>query len=88
MIQHEISIWYLLILQVRASEGQHLTRKEAPEAVKWMETTPSSRDVAVSAELLAHLDLTGDRKAAMLTLGFDPVLWGVLRPTMRILGLM
>jgi hypothetical protein len=24
----------------------------------------------------------------MLTLGFDPVLWGVLRPAMRVLGLM
>lgn len=56
--------------------------------VKWVEAPPSSRDVAISAELLAHLDLTGDGKAGVLTLGFDPVLWGVLRPTMRVLGLM
>jgi hypothetical protein len=34
------------------------------------------------------MDLTSDGKAAVLTLGFDPVLWGVLRPTMRVLGLM
>jgi hypothetical protein len=78
----------LLILQVRAAEGRHLTKREAPGGVKWLETTPSSRDVAVSAELLAHADLTSDGQAAMLTLGFDPVLWGVLRPTMRVLGLM
>ncbi len=78
----------LLILQIRAVEGQGLTKKEAPAGVKWVETTPSSRDVAVSAELLANVDLTGDGRAAMLTLGFDPVLWGVLRPTMRVLGLM
>ena len=49
---------------------------------------PSSRDVAISADLLAYLDLTADAKAAVLTLGFDPVLWGVLRPTMRVLDLM
>jgi len=78
----------LLILQIRAAEGQSLTKKEAPGGVKWVDATPSSRDVAVSADLLAHADITPDGKAAMLTLGFDPVLWGVLRPTMRVLGLM
>jgi hypothetical protein len=78
----------LLLLQIRAAEGQSLTKKEAPGGVKWMEVPPSSRDVAVSAELLAHLDLAADRTAGMLTLGFDPVLWGVLRPALRILGLM
>jgi hypothetical protein len=78
----------LLILQIRASDGQSLTKKEAPGGVKWVDATPSSRDVAVSADLLAHIDLASDGKAAMLTLGFDPVLWGVLRPTMRVFGLM
>jgi hypothetical protein len=78
----------LLVLQVRASEGQSLTKKEAPAGVKWVEAAPSSRDVAVSADLLAYADLSADGKAAMLTLGFDPVLWGVLRPAMRVLGLM
>jgi hypothetical protein len=56
--------------------------------VAWVAAPPSSRDVAVSADLLAHLDLASDGKAAVLTLGFDPVLWGTLRPTMRVLGLM
>ena len=78
----------LLILQVRALDGQSLAKKEAPAGVKWVETVPSSRDVAITPELLAHMDLTSDGKAAVLTLGFDPVLWGVLRPTMRVLGLM
>jgi hypothetical protein len=78
----------LLILLVRAQDGQTLAKKEAPAGVKWVETVPSSRDVAISAELLAHLDLASDGKAGMLTLGFDPVLWGILRPTMRVLGLM
>jgi hypothetical protein len=44
--------------------------------------------VAVTPELLANLELTDDRKAAVLSLGFDPVLWGVLRPALRVLGLM
>ncbi|GLH73248.1 hypothetical protein GETHLI_17500 [Geothrix limicola] len=78
----------LLILQIRAAEGKSLVKKEAPAGVKWVDAAPSSRDVAVSADLLAHMDLAGDNKAAMLTLGFDPVLWGVLRPTLRVLGLM
>lgn len=78
----------LVILQIRAAEGQVLSKKDAPTGVAWTDTAPSSRDVAVSADLLAHLDLTADAKAAVLTLGFDPVLWGVLRPTMRVLGLM
>jgi hypothetical protein len=78
----------LLVLQVRAAEGQCLVKKEAPGGVKWVESAPSSRDVAVSSDLLAYADLSADGKAAMLTLGFDPVLWGVLRPAMRVLGLM
>lgn len=78
----------LLILQVRAAEGKALAKKEAPSAVKWVEAAPSSREVAVSIDLLAHADLSSDGKAAVLTLGFDPVLWGVLRPAMRVLGLM
>ncbi len=78
----------LAILQIQAQDGRSLTKKEAPTGVKWVETPPSSRDVAISADLLAHVDFTGDGKAAVLTLGFDPVLWGVLRPTLRVLGLM
>lgn len=78
----------LLILQVRAAEGKTLAKKEAPPAVKWAGAAPSSREVAVSVELLAHADLSADGKAAVLTLGFDPVLWGVLRPALRVLGLM
>ncbi len=78
----------LLVLQIRAGEGATLSKKEAPGGVKWVEAAPSSRDVAISADLLAHVDLTSDSKAAVLTLGFDPVLWGVLRPTMRVFGLM
>ncbi|WP_243322366.1 hypothetical protein [Geothrix sp. SG200] len=78
----------LLVLQIRAAEGQSLAKKAAPVGVAWVDAAPSSRDVAVSADLLAHLDLAGDGKAAVLTLGFDPVLWGTLRPTMRVLGLM
>jgi hypothetical protein len=78
----------LLILQVRAAEGTTLAKKEAPAGVSWVEAPPSSRAVAVSADLLAHLDLAKDGSASVLTLGFDPVLWGVLRPTMRVLGLM
>jgi hypothetical protein len=78
----------LLVLQLRAEEGKTLVRKESPLGVKWVEAAPSSREVAVCADLLAHLTVAPDGKAAVLTLGFDPVLWGILRPTMRLLGMM
>jgi hypothetical protein len=78
----------LLILQVRAQDGQSLAKLEAPAGVLWVDAPPSSRDVAVSAELLAHVSLTPDAKAAVLTLGFDPVLWGTLRPALRVFGLL
>lgn len=78
----------LLVLQIRAAEGQTLVKNEAPAGVSWVDAPPSSRDVAVSANLLAHLDVASDGKAGVLTLGFDPVLWGVLRPTLRVLDLM
>ena len=78
----------LLVLQVRAQEGHVLVKRDAPAGVQWVDAAPSSRDVAVSADLLAHFDLAADSKAAVLTLGFDPVRWGVLRPTLRLLGLM
>lgn len=77
----------LLVLHLRAAEGQTLKRLDAPQGVAWTDTPPSSRDVAVTAELLAHLSLAEDAKTAVLTLGFDPILWGSLRPVMRLLGL-
>lgn len=77
----------LLILHLRAAEGQTLTRLEAPEGTEWSDTPPSSRDVAVNADLLAHLSLSEGGQRAILTIGFDPILWGVLRPMLRCLGL-
>jgi hypothetical protein len=78
----------LLILQLRASEGHKLVAKAVPAGVEWVTSPPSSREVAVSSNLLANLDLAKDGQAAVLTLGFDPILWGILRPTLRVLGLM
>lgn len=75
----------LLVLHLRATEGQSLTQKAAPEGIRWVEAPPSSREVAITSELLAHLAPSADGKNAILTLGFDPVLWGILRPAMRLL---
>jgi len=78
----------LLVLHLRAQEGQTLAKKGAPLGVRWVDAPPSSRDVAVSPDLLAHLEPSADGRSATLTLGFDPILWGILRPAMRVLGLM
>jgi hypothetical protein len=64
-----------------------LVRKEAPAGVQWVERPPSNREVAVNSDLLAYLSLNDEGQVGVLTLGFDPILWGVLRPTLRLLGL-
>jgi hypothetical protein len=75
----------LLILHLWAAAGEELKTLEAPLGVKWSDHPASSRDVAVSAELLAHF--SGGGRSGVLTLGFDPILWGVLRPVIRLLEL-
>jgi hypothetical protein len=77
----------LLILHLRAAEGQALARLEAPAGTEWREHPPSSREVAVSPMLLAHFAPAEESRAGILTLGFDPILWGVLAPTLRLLEL-
>jgi len=77
----------LLILHLRGENGIALVQKEAPAGVQWAEHPPSSREVAVSSELLAHLVLGSAGRSGLLTLGYDPILWGTLRPTLRLLGL-
>jgi hypothetical protein len=78
----------LLVLHLRGNEGIALVQKEAPAGVRWTEAPPSSREVAVSSDLLAHLTLTSAGRTGLLTLGYDPILWGILRPTLRLLGVM
>jgi hypothetical protein len=77
----------LLILHVRAAEGRVMTPLTPPDNILWAAHPPSSREVAVSPHLLAHLALCDEGKAGVLTLGFDPILWGTLMPTLRFLGL-
>jgi hypothetical protein len=77
----------LLVLHLRAADGQVLAQGNPPDSVLWAEHPPSSREVAVSPHLLAHLALCEEGRAAVLTLGFDPILWGTLMPTLRLLGL-
>jgi len=77
----------LLILHLRAEEGRTLKAREAREGVEWVEHPPTSREVAVSADLLAHLALSADGRTGILTLGFDPILWGALRPVLRLFEL-
>ncbi len=72
----------LLILHLTGSD---LVKKEAPEGCLWVDTPPTSRQVAVSKDLLAHL--SPSPTGGVLTLGFDAVLWGSLRPVMRLFEL-
>lgn len=77
----------LLILHLKSEEGRRLETHTAPAGVKWAEHPPTSREVAVSPELLAHLSVSNNGLTGILTLGFDPILWGVLQPVLRVLGL-
>lgn len=77
----------LLILHLRAAEGATLQARAAAPGLRWVDAPPSSREVAVSAEALAHLTLSNEGRTGVLVLGFDLILWGVLRPVVRLLGL-
>ena len=89
MIQVKVPVFHgdLLILHLRAAEGRALGRLEAPRGVLWQERPATSREVAVSGELLAHFAPAEDGRHGVLTLGFDPILWGTLVPVMRLLEL-
>jgi aspartate-semialdehyde dehydrogenase len=73
----------ILILNLKGK----LTVKEAPNNVKWTDAPPTSREVAVTNLLLAHYAAGTTGQNATLTLGFDPILWGILQPIMRLLEL-
>lgn len=77
----------LLILHLKAEAGRTLQAQAAPEGVRWVDAPPTSREVAVSSDLLVHLATGAEGGTGILTLGFDPILWGVLRPTLRLLAL-
>lgn len=77
----------LLVLHLTAGQGGLLTQLEAPQGVTWSDHPPSSREVSVTPELLAHLSLSDGGRAGVLTLGFDPILWGTLMPVLRLLEL-
>ena len=64
-----------------------LTKKAPPENAMWLDAPPTSREAAVTNQLLAHFAESPSGLSATLTLGFDPILWGLLQPTLRILGL-
>jgi hypothetical protein len=73
----------ILILSLQGD----LKQKDAPKDVQWLEAPPTSREVAVTHNLLAHFAPGAGGKGATLVLGFDPILWGVLQPVLRLLGL-
>ncbi|WP_306598264.1 hypothetical protein [Geothrix sp. 21YS21S-2] len=77
----------LLVLHLTAAPGGALTQLEAPQGVTWSDHPPSSREVSITPELLAHLSLSDEGRAGVLTLGFDPILWGTLMPVLRLLEL-
>jgi hypothetical protein len=77
----------LLILHLTAGPGGPLTQLPAPQGVAWADHPPSSREVSITPQLLAHLSLTEEGRAGVLTLGFDPILWGTLMPLLRLLEL-
>ena len=89
MITVKVPVFHgdLMIVHARAAEGRTLARQDAPAGVEWREQPAPSREVAVSPYLLAHFAPSDEGRSGILTLAFDPILWGVLMPTLRLLGL-
>ncbi len=77
----------LLVLNLQAAPGQVLAQNPPPLGVAWAAHPPTSREVAVNSDALVHLTLSDGNTRGTIILGFDPILWGVLRPTLRLLGL-
>lgn len=88
LVEVDVPVFHgdILILHLNAASGEKLIRKEAPQGVMWVDTPPTSRQVAVTPELLAYLSLGNEDRSATLMLGFDPILWGMLRPALKVLG--
>jgi hypothetical protein len=74
----------ILILNLKGD----LKIQDAPRNVRWQDIPPTSRDVAVTNLLLANYAAEDTNKSATLTLGYDPILWGILQPVMRLLALL
>jgi len=88
LVQVRVPSFYgdLLILHIRATDGQYLNRiEELPKGIEWKDRPPTSREIAVNSNLLAHIALNNAGREAILTLGFDPILWGILRPVLSLL---
>jgi len=77
----------MLLLHLRSLPGKKLAPRDAQPGVRWVDSPPSTREVAVTSDALVHLNLAEDGTRGTLVLGYDPILWGVLRPTLRLLGL-
>lgn len=87
LLEVKVPVFHGDLLVLNLTGTGKLSPNPAPQGVQWRESPPSSRDVAVSAQALAHLQLSEDGRSGWLTLGYDPILWGTLRPTLRLLGL-
>jgi len=74
----------ILVLNIRGSL-QKIDTPENLQDIQWLDTPPTSRDVAVSDKLLLHY--APNSAGAVLVMGFDPILWGTLQPIARLLGL-
>jgi aspartate-semialdehyde dehydrogenase len=89
MITVKVPVFHgdLMIVHARAAEGRSLVRQDAPAGVEWRDQPATSREVAVSPYLLAHFAPADEGRTGILTLAFDPILWGVLMPILRLLEL-
>ena len=90
VIQVRVPVFHgdLLVLHLRSVVGQRLSKSdEMRQDIEWKDKPPTSREVAISPNLLVHLAIANEGQTAVMTLGFDPILWGALRPVKCLLGL-
>lgn len=77
----------ILILHLIAKDGKQLKLvNNNTHNIKWCDRPPTSREVATSANILANFTLLNNNHTAVLTLGFDPILWGIISPIVKLLG--
>ncbi len=77
----------LLVLHLVNLQKTMSKKIDAPPQVLWVDTPPTSRDVATRSEVLVYADVDSSGQYVTLVIGFDPILWGVLQPMVRLLSL-
>lgn len=78
----------LLCMMIKPSPGALIPKVQPNvEGVVWLQHPPTSREIATQSQLFVYVAHDDQGASAQVILGFDAILYGVLRPLFRLLDL-